>query len=448
MPYPVVPETIVVHLGRPDQPAQNVEVPFADYIKNVASSEIYPTWPENAIRANILAQISYTLNRIYTEHYRSRGYDFDVSSSTQFDQAYVPGRDVFENISQITDDIFNDYIVRQGRIEPLFAQFCDGIRVKCDGLSQWGSVDLARQGKLPYQILQNYYGDDINIVFNAPVGGNIPSYPDVPLKRGDSREEIRIIKRELNRIAQNYPSIPPTSLDTDTFDLQTENAVKEFQRIFNLTPDGIVGKATWYKLKEIYNGVKKLSELTSEGLTFSEVQRKYPKMLQFGDTGTPVRVLQYYLAFLGYFIPDLPQIAITGIYDEDTRNAVFTFQNKYGLTIDGIVGRSTWNKLQQIYKETVEDLPNQYKTLVEDVFPGRFLALGETGDDVKQIQKYLNIIAEKNPDIPKVEVSGVYDEATEAAVRAFQKDNEFEYESNGIVGPLTWSEIVTQGRGF
>ena len=446
MPYPVVPETITVHLGRPDQPAENVTVPFADYIKNVASSEIYPTWPENAIRANLLAQISYTLNRIYTEHYRSRGYDFDVTNSTQYDQAYVPGRDVFENISRLTDELFNNYIVRQGNLEPLSAQFCDGVRVQCSGLSQWGSVDLADEGLLPYQILQHYYGDDIELVQNAPVGGNVPSYPGVPLRRGDTNEEIRTIKRELNRIGKNYPSIPPITEPNDTFDLQTEDAVRAFQRIFNLTPDGVVGKSTWYKLKEIYNGVKQLSELTSEGLTLSEAQRKFPKLLRFGDTGDPVRVIQYFLAFLGFFIPELPQIAITGQFDENTRDAVLTFQNRYGLTVDGIVGRNTWNKIREVYQEVAADLPAEYRSLLEDVFPGRDLALNEKGPDVAHMQAYLKQIAESDPSIPPVEVTGVYDEATQAAVRELEK--QLGLEPNGVIGALTWSAIIMRARGL
>ena len=158
---PVIPETITVHLGAPDQAAENVTIPFAEYIKNVASSEIYPTWPEAAIRANILAQISFALNRIYTEHYPSQGYDFDITNNTQYDQNFVRNRDIFENISQIVDDIFNDYVVRQGSIEPLFTQYCNGTTSTCDGLSQWGTVDLADQGLIPYEILQYYFGDDI-----------------------------------------------------------------------------------------------------------------------------------------------------------------------------------------------------------------------------------------------------------------------------------------------
>ena len=299
MAQPVVPESIVVHLGPPGSAAQNVTVPFAEYIKNVASSEIYPTWPESAIRANILAQISFALNRVYTEYYRARGYDYDITSTTQFDQAFVPDRGIFENISQIVDDIFNDYIVRQGRVEPLFAQFCDGVRTKCGGLSQWGSVDLAEEGMTPYEILQYYYGGDIGLVTNAPVGGNVPSYPGRPLRRGSVGEDVRTIERQLNRIGRNYPAIPAITRLDGVYGPETESAVRTFQQIFSLDADGVVGKATWYKIKEIYNGVKKLSELTSEGLTISETERQYASALRPGDSGVGVRTVRYYLAVLG-----------------------------------------------------------------------------------------------------------------------------------------------------
>ena len=335
MAQPVVPESIVVHLGPPGSAAQNVTVPFAEYIKNVASSEIYPTWPESAIRANILAQISFALNRVYTEYYRARGYDYDITSTTQFDQAFVPDRGIFENISQIVDDIFNDYIVRQGRVEPLFAQFCDGVRTKCGGLSQWGSVDLAEEGMTPYEILQYYYGGDIGLVTNAPVGGNVPSYPGRPLRRGSVGEDVRTIERQLNRIGRNYPAIPAITRLDGVFGPETESAVRTFQQIFSLDADGVVGKATWYKIKEIYNGVKKLSELTSEGLTISETERQYESALRPGDSGVGVRTVRYYLAFLGYFLPQLPPIRLTDTFDQEMLDAVYAFQSAYGLPSTG-----------------------------------------------------------------------------------------------------------------
>lgn len=446
MALPIIPETITVHLGRPDEPARNVTVPFTEYIKNVASSEIYPTWPESAIRANILAQISYTLNRVYTEYYRSRGYDFDVTNTTQYDHYFVEGRDVFENISRIVDDIFNNYLVREGNVQPFFAQYCDGVRSTCAGLSQWGTVELANQGLTPFEILRYYYGNDINIVYNAQVGRNIPSYPGSAIRRGFFGEDVITIKRQLNRIAKNYPAIPVIQNLNGAYDLETENAVRAFQRIFNLTEDGIVGKATWYKLKEVYAGVKGLSELTSEGLTIAETQRQFPEALVIGDTGGGVSILQYYLAFLGYFLPNLPPIEITGVFDQQTQDAVFTFQSEYGLDIDGSVGRETWNRLQQAYNQIVNDLPANYQEFIREPYPGRFLNFGDSGNDVRTLQIYLDKIAKNDPQIPLITVNGNFDEATRQAVIALQR--QLGFEQNGSVGPVLWSEIITRGSGF
>lgn len=446
MPFPVVPEHITVHLGPPDQAAENVTVPFTDYIKNVASSEIYPTWPENALRANILAQISVALNRIYTEYYRGRGYDFDITSSTRYDQAYVPGRSTFENIDRLVDDSFNDYIVRQGNVEPLYARFCDGVRTQCPGLSQWGSVDLAEQGLTPYEILQRYFGDNINIVFNAPVGDGTPSYPGRPLTRGSVGEDVRTIQQQLERIRRNYPAIPRITEISNVFDQETEDAVRAFQRIFNLEEDGIVGKATWYKIKMIYNGVKSLSEITSEGLTIPEAQRVYPEALRLGDTGLNVETVRFYLAFLGYFLPQVPPIPITDTFDEAMLDAVYAFQSAYGLTVDGVVGRNTWNALQNVYEQTLYTLPADYQEFAREVYPGRFLVLGDTGPEVTLLQTRLNQMAARDSTIPAVTVDGVYGQETARAVRAVQRS--LGYSATGAVGPVLWSYIITQGRGY
>ena len=267
---PVIPENITVHLGAPGSNAENVTVPFVDYIKNVASSEIYPTWPENALRANIYAIITFALNRIYTEWYPSRGYDFDITNSTRYDQAFVPGRDIFENISDIVDDIFDEYVVRQGNIQPLFTAFCNGTTSTCDGLSQWGTVTLAEQGLTPYEILQTYYGDNISILTDTPVQNIAESYPGTPLRLGDVSNEIKIIQTQLNRISQNYPAIPKIRLENGLFGNDTEEAVRSFQEIFSLPVTGTVDKATWYAIKRYYNGVKQLAELVSEGITIEE----------------------------------------------------------------------------------------------------------------------------------------------------------------------------------
>ena len=440
MATPIIPDTITVHLGAPDSSAQNVTVSFTDYIKNVASSEIYPTWPENAIRANIYAIISFALNRYYTEFYRSKGYNFDITSSTQYDQKFINNREVFENISLIVDEIFNDYVTKGNQIQPYFTAYCNGTTVTCDGLSQWGTVTLANQGNTPYEILQYYYGNDINIVNDAPVGTNTPSYPGVIIDLGDSGEDVRTIQRQLNRIAANYPSIPKIPETNGIFDETTRRAVQQFQRIFNLTPDGRVGKATWYKIKQIYNGVKSLSELYSEGITISEAQRLFRKVLQSGDSGTDVSTLQYYLDFLGFFYDTLPDITVDGIFGEETRNAVLAFQQQFGLPQDGIVGRQTWYRLQDEYVAVLRALPSEYSSYSSLLYPGYYITTGATGKVVEQLQTFINTIARNNSSVPAVTVDGVFGTATQNAVRAIQRL--VGQNPTGAVGPLTWNAIV------
>jgi len=444
--YPTIPEYITVHLGLPNSDAQNVTVPWRDYIKNVASHEVYPTWPEASIAANILAQNSYALNRVYTEYYPSRGYDFDITSTTAYDQAFVYGDAVFDNISNLVDGLFNTYIVRQGSIVPLHAAFCDGVRTQCSGLSQWGSVDLAEAGYDAFDILQYYYGNNIELVRNAPVQGTAPSYPGIPLRRGDASEDVRTISRELNRIRQNFPAIPAIDPVTVVFNQQVEDTVRAFQQIFGLDVDGVVGRATWYKIRQLWSDVKKLSELLSEGLTITEIQRQYPRALGYGDAGTGVRTVQYYLAFLGYFLPELPPIAITGVYDENTRDAVYAFQSRNGLAVDGIVGRDTWIALQQAYGQLLRELPEEYRQYSDQIYPGKFLVMGDIGESVRQLQNNLRTISLADPAIPEVFVTGVYDEATQAAVLALQKQRGLE--QTGAVGPLLWVEIMQQGSAL
>lgn len=440
---PIVPEFITVHLGKPNAAARNVRVPFAQYIKNVASSEIYPTWPENALRANIYAEITFALNRVYTEHYRSRGYDFDITNSTQFDQYYVEGRDIFENISRVVDDIFNDYVVKQGQIQPYFTQYCAGT---CEGLSQWGTVALANQGYTPYRILQYYYGNDIDIVKNAPIKSNTPTYPGTPLRLGTGGEEVIEIQRELNRIAANYPSIPKISGSRGYFEQTTQNAVRQFQQIFNLESDGVVGKDTWYKIKRIYNGIKGLSELYSEGITISEAERKYERVLKKGSRGPSVKILQYYLCFLSYFNLKLPYVAVDGIFGDETRDAVLAFQSLYGLDVDGIVGRDTWDMIQNAYAGVLISLPDEYRSYSSLLYPGYIITTGASGKVVEQLQTYLKTIAANNPSIPDVTVDGYYGEETKKAVLAVQKLEGIE--QNGQVGVLTWNAIVNLYNQF
>ena len=341
---PYIPQNITVHLGPPNADAENVTVSFSDYVKNVASSEIYPTWDESALRANILAIVSFALNRVYTEFYRSRGYPFDITSSTAYDQFFVKGRSFFDNVSRLVDELFNDYLRRPGFVEPLAAKFCNGTTVTCEGLSQWGSQNLAQQGYNSVDILRSYYGN-VEIVNNAPIRGNISSYPGTPLRRGSSGPNVVVIQTELNRISQNYPAIPKIATVDGIFGSRTEAAVRKFQEIFGLEPDGIVGKATWYALVRLYTAVLSLSELRSLGQQFYAINWEYPSLLQQGDTGDKVRHLQYMLSILSDFISQIPDIQIDGIYGPATRNAVLAAQRYFSLPLTGAVDEATWEEI-------------------------------------------------------------------------------------------------------
>lgn len=345
---PYVPNYITVHLGAPDSNAENVTVSFPQYIKNVASSEIYPTWSEAAIYANIYAQISYALNRVYTEFYPSRGYDFNITSSTAYDQKFIKGRTIFENIDRIVDDIFTTYIRRIGYIEPLAAKYCNGTTVTCDGLSQWGSEYLARQGYSAIGILQYYYGDNIELVRNAPILDISSQYPGYPISIGDRGPNVLLVQVQLNRIAINYPAIPAVKED-GIFGEATQRSVRQFQEIFNLTPDGVVGAATWNKMIMLYVGIERLAELNSEGVMLFGSSLEFPNTLRLGDEGRKVEILQYFLAVVSEFYDAVPFVSVTGVFNRETENAVIAFQKSIGITADGVVGRRTWDELYRAY---------------------------------------------------------------------------------------------------
>ena len=292
--YPIVPNMITVHLGKPEEAVRNISVSFTDYISNVASSELYPTWPREALEANIYCIISFAMNRIYNEWYRSKGYNFDITSSSIYDQAFVENRSTYENINNIVEEIFNNYVVKNGQVQPYFTRYCDGRKTQCDGLSQWGSVSLANQGKKALDILKYYYGDDISIQYDAPVGDVLEGYPGYEVGFGSAGNPVLLIQRDLKRIRKNYPAIPNITNTLGIFDEETVRAVQKFQEIFSLPVTGIVNKATWYKIKYIYTSVKKLSDLYSEGLSEGETTFLYEDELNYGDTGIEVEHIHYF----------------------------------------------------------------------------------------------------------------------------------------------------------
>lgn len=389
----VIPNPITVHLGVPTSSASNVQVSFPDYVKNVASSEIYPTWPEAALRANIYAIITFALNRVYTEWYRNRGYSFDITNSTAYDQAFVYGRPIYSSISRIVDAIFNEYVRRQGQIAPYFTSFCNGTTATCQGLSQWGTVTLAEQGYTPLQILRSYYPNDIEIAQTNIITNVLSSYPGTPLRVGSTGLDVQTIQTYLTRIRKNYPAIPAISDPAGTFGNSTNAAVTKFQSIFNLTPDGIVGKSTWYKISSLYAAVAKLAELNSEGNTLGIGTVPPSSTLRQGSRGQDVITLQYLLNVISEYYPGIPAPTQDGIFGSGTRQSVIAFQQIMGLQTDGIVGGATWRALYNSHLGIDQNIPSpspEPGAITYVVQPGDSLWLiaqryGTTVDAIKQL---------------------------------------------------------------
>lgn len=443
---PVIPTEITVHLGPPDMDAKNITIPFQEYIKNVASSEIYPNWPLDAIKANILAQISFALNRIYNEWYPSQGYNFDITNDPAYDQNFTENGQFFENISHIVDDVFNNYIVKDGQVQPLFAVYCDGRNSTCEGLSQWGSVELAERGLSPIEILKTYYGDDIKIVYNAPVDANIMSYPNFPIRLGYSGDFVRILKIQLNRISENYPTIPLIADDSVYFTTDLEEAVKAFQKIFSLPETGVVDKSTWYKIKYIYNAVKQISDIYSEGISLEEATLVFDKELTIGSTGPHIRTLNYLLDFIAYFNPNIPFVSLSGTtYNEKTEQAVKAFQKEYKILETGIVDSNTWRAILEAYEQTQKTIPSEYLVYVDEFYPGIFLSRGMQGEDVVRLQNFLYKICENTHEIPGVRVNGIFDSLTEQSILYIQR--KYKEEETAVVTPSLWKIIVAWSKG-
>jgi peptidoglycan hydrolase-like protein with peptidoglycan-binding domain len=442
LPSVIVPEYITVHLGTPtNASASNVRVRFTDYIKNVVSSEIYSTWPVNAIIANIHAIVTFALNRIYTEWYRSRGYNFDITNSTAYDQYFVYGRDIFQNISALVDQYFDEYAHRAGYRNPFFTQYCNGTTATCRGLSQWGTVGLANQGYSPLNILRYYYTDDITLD-SAPVSNQTESYPGTALRVGGSGASVAAVQSYLNRIRRNYPLIPAIANPNGYFGADTAAAVRVFQSVFNLSSDGVVGRATWNKISQIYTGITKLAELDSEGQAELPSGNPPSAVLRTGSRGALVEDLQYLLSFIGNYYPAVPQAARDGIFGAGTAESVRAFQRQFGLSADGIVGPATWAKLYSVYRGITGNAPGTpVPPSGTPAYPGVPLRNGSRGENVRLVQSYLNALRSVYPAIPALTADGIFGNATETAVRAFQRAAGLS--PDGIIGPATWNALVS-----
>ena len=422
----IVPKNITVHLGRPAASARNVTVSFRDYIANVASSEVYPTWPIEALKANIHCQISLALNRIYTEWYPSKGYTFNITNSTSYDQYYVHGRTVFDVMVKLTDDIYNTYIRKTGTVNPYYSEYCDGKSVTCPGLKQWGTVTLANQGRNALSILKYYSGSDIEIVRTSNIQSIPRSYPGSPLRQGDRGTAVFTLQRQLNRITKDYPFLGLLTVD-GIFGSRMTETVKRFQKQFNLTADGVVGRATWTELYDQFRSIQ-----SDNGRP-----NAYPgTALRQGSSGQNVRLVQFWLKIARTVYPSLNTLTVDGKFGAGTAAAVRRFQSYFGLTSDGVVGRTTWNKLYEVYNDIANRL------LTASLRPGEYpgiLRRGSTGTAVRELQFYLYLMSAYESSIPAVSIDGSFGAATENAVRAYQRFAKLTVD--GVVGRTTWNSL-------
>jgi peptidoglycan hydrolase-like protein with peptidoglycan-binding domain len=453
LPNVEIPEYITVHLGAPgNSAAPNVRVRFADYIKNVASSEIYPTWPTNALIANIHAIVSFTLNRIYTEWYRSRGFPFDITNSTAVDQSFVNGREIFSNISQIVDGIFDVYARREGFINPYFTAYCNGTTVTCKGLSQWGTVTLANRGLTPLQILHTYYPRDLELN-TAPGGGVVESYPGTSLTLGSTGDAVLRMQNQLNRIRANFPAIPQIPNPNGTFDAATQNAVRVFQRTFNLVQDGIVGRSTWNKIQQTFAAVTELAALGGEGERIGLSPTAPTVTIRQGARGADVVHTQFLLNYISQFYPEVPSVIQDSIFGASTTAAVQAFQRRFGLPADGVVGPATWARMYEVASGIIGQQPPSQPAppitpppttptppSVGPSFPGYLLRLGSRGESVSTLQAMLNKARVRYNAIPLLAVDGIFGPMTNTAVRTFQLYHGLTVD--GIVGPATWNALA------
>ena len=381
--------------------------------------------------------MSFALNRIYTEWYRSQGYEFDITASTAYDQSFAPNRQIFDNIAQIADELFDDYLRRPGADEPLFAQYCSGTSVVCDGLSQWGTVPLANAGKTPYEILTAYYGPALDIVRDAPVAPPVPSFQR-PLAIGAAGGDVRRLQVQLNRVSQNYPAIPQVPTD-GIFGGRTSDAVRKFQEIFALVQTGAVDRATWYRVAYLYVTVKRLAELISEGERLLGMQISFDRILVEGDRGSRVRLLQYYLAVVAAFYNQVAPQTIDGIFGTLTRENVASFQRLRGLDETGTVDLATWEALSAESNRLAMSVPPELFFAGVQPYPGYVLTVGMRSESVAVLQNYLIRIAPIY-DLPVPSLTGYFGAQTKSAVTAFQRASGLT--ADGVVGESTWRALT------
>lgn len=429
----VVPKKITVHLARPAVSAANVTVSFQDYIANVASSEVYPTWPEQALRANILAQISLALNRIWTEWYPSRGYSFNITNSPGVDQAYVRGRTVFAVMERLTAELFNTYVRRTGDTEPYYTEYCDGKSVTCPGMKQWGTVERAKEGKSALEILRYYYGSRVQLVTTNNIASIPQSYPGSPLRRGSTGTPVRALQYNLRLLAAYYRDVPTVTVD-GTFGAATRRAVIAWQEHAGLTVDGVVGRLTW---QSIYDSAQQVS---ASGPAVTVRAPDTPEeTLKVGDSGQKIRILSQILEFLAQFLPEITPSGLTDTFDDALETTVRSAQQTLGRTVTGEVTPADWLAFYRAALSLGAVNPASAAPEPQEVWPGAALTLGSSGPAVLQVQQWLNEIAAQDCSASFVPETGEFDTTTQTALEAWQIANNIT--PLGVVDDSVWKQL-------
>ncbi len=457
-----IPEFIIVHIGCPGDDGEVLAVPFIDYIKNVSCSSVYPTWSREAICANVHSIISFTLNRIYTDWYKSKGYGFDITSSSEDDQMYVKGRNLFRNVCDIVDEIFYTCIRVNGFSQPFLAKCYNFSNCSGRSLSRWGSFDLAEDGFGALDILKKYYGDNIELVNVDDVGGIINRNPQRNLSVGSVGDDVRFIQKALNTIAKQYVGISKILNEDGIFGENTRRAVRDFQRIFNLDADGIVGVKTWNKISLLYALIKKIFDNSNN---IEEIIRNaFP--MELGSKGEDVKNIQKSLNFIFKKYGSFDKLDEDGYFGEKTRDAVKEFQKRFGLVVDGIVGKDTIDRIKYVEKnindlsmfvpnvsddneefiEDIKQLKDDFRlilSLEEIEIPMKF---GDQGENVKSLQRELNNLSKYYGFLEKLDEDGIFGPKTKETILKFQK--RFGLNVDGIFGEESLKKLVSLNKAL
>ena len=453
LPEVTIPNFIRVHLTRIEVPSTPVTVPFIEYIKNVTSHEIFDHWPEEAIRANVYCIVSLTLNRVYTEHYRKMGFNFDITATTHRDQKYIHGGQIGARISRVVDEIFNNYLAIVGHKEPFLALYNDGVRVNIPGrFSQWGSEADARiRGMNAWQIIRKYYTQNLELRVCNNFNGILESFPGYTLTTGSRGDAVRTMQLYLNRILGRYTDTIINPVD-GIFGPATRNSVLLFQQLYRLPQTGTIDRRTWYEISRIFAIEKALWEMNSEGERIGIDRTPPTTIIRQGSQGASVTELQFLLDFIAMYHSEIPFVAQTSRFDTLTEAGVRAFQTLFGLNSDGVVGPLTWRRLYDVYWGIMENSPtppavappNPVPPSEIPAFPGTSLSVGSTGQNVRLIQQAINKLAATQPGLWRISEDGVFGNGTRDAVMAFQRI--FGLTADGIVGSVTWRRLMEESH--